>query len=213
MRNLESTAPEPDPSYDPERLTGREVVEVPKDEIRLDGAISKISVVYCPNYRSHTSNPYRYDADPDSAQLQRIASAIDAEIMRRFSGQNILIRALQSAHFNYTQAQLTQYVISHGGDYTLNDVRDPSYDFHAAKFEKFNGQSVLGILEGFHKFKPKCDELPLKPLDVWMIFDADAYDEVSYLHPRHNTVAKDRYKLKPHVDPYASLLGVINVTT
>ena len=52
------------------------------------------------------------------------------------------------------------------------------------------------ILEGFHKYKPKCEERPQYPVDIWMIYDKDSFDNIEYMHPRLKVMAKDKWKQK-----------------
>ncbi|MDZ7785558.1 MAG: hypothetical protein U5L95_00350 [Candidatus Saccharibacteria bacterium] len=64
---------------------------------------------------------------------------------------------------------------------------------YAAPFQK---DVIKKILEGFHAYKPKCEERPQHPVDIWMIFDMNAYENIEYLHPRHKVVSRDKWELK-----------------
>ncbi len=212
MRNFESSAYEIDPSYDPETLDGASLNEAGSihNETMLEST-SKISTIHCPAYYSRPDNPYQFDTG-DPSLLHTIADAIDTELLRRFRGKDVLVRGVQSANFDISQSHLANYIAVHGGDYTLKPDRDTAYDFHAAHHPGFQGGCSLPILEGFHVYKPKCNELPLKPLDIWMVFDAGSYEEISYIHPRHDIVARDRYKLRQDFNANDSLLGIICIT-
>lgn len=216
-REFGATGFELDPSYDPERIesansTERElyVQDSPSNQIfeYADG-LSKISFILCADYTPRQINPYRFDSKRLS--LEPIAKVIEDEIKRWFRQQNILVRGIQSGHLGLNTYALAKKIVLRGDDGACENRHhyDDSYDFHAKQVTAGSDGYILELLRAFHEFKPKCDELPLSPVDIFMIFDINSYDAVQYLHPRHRVMSNDRYRLKPNYSRQDALLGVI----
>jgi hypothetical protein len=214
---------EQDPSYDPERLAGSPEKNAEKlerdvfgehenesgvfrnnelDPNREDEDVSeyvtlgKIVRIAIPEYEYDIErNPFAFDTE-NPKDLASVAERLNTEIQSRFEGKNILVRGLQSGHFTLQRNQLIKSIVAHGGDHVFarNEEADTMY---ALDFTQWSSEStVLKTLEGFHKFKPKSEERPHYPVDIWMIFDAASYDNVEYLHPRHNVIARDKWQAK-----------------
>lgn len=212
---------EQDPSYDPERLAGSPEKNAEKLERDVFGehenesgvfrdneldpnrededvseyvALGKIVRVAIPEYEYDIKeNPFAFDLEHPK-DLTPIAERLNAEIQARFEGKDILVRAVQSGHFTLQRNQLIKSIVAHGGDHVFarNEEADTIY---ALDFTPWSSESTaLKMLEGFHKFKPKSEEHPHYPVDIWMIFDATSYDNVEYLHPRHNVIARDKWQ-------------------
>ena len=86
------------------------------------------------------------------------------------------------------------------------NIENPDTIF-AATYE--GEKSILRILEGFHKYKPRCEERPQYPVDIWLVFQAKAYENIEYLHPRHNVLARDKWR---RINPSeAGLVKIISI--
>lgn len=198
-KSFEEGGYEQDPGYDPERPDSLEKIELPRHsddakETAPQEAILQLAVEI-PEYTFHESeNPYRFDASPQ-ASLSRIAHPIDAVLSHYFTDKSILLRGFQSAkHSERTRGELLRFIMVNGLEYELKE----SEAIYAAEYAPFdNSSSVESILAGFHTYKPKCDELPQYPVDIWMIYDASRYEAAPYMHPRHGVLTRDRYQLMP----------------
>lgn len=215
MIGMEKSQVEQDPGYDPERLAGSaERREVLRDDTTISQEMSPFKRVLqlslsIPEYTfADGRNPYKFDAEP-RLELDRIAYPINQLVEKHFSGRNILVRAVQSAkHDDMMRERFIKFIIDHGLDY----IFAPGGGFYAAEFLPYgNGSSILGILEGFHRWKPKSEEVPQNIADIWMVFDAEQYEAVPHIHPRHETFSKDKYRLKQGYLPWESLLALIVV--
>lgn len=161
------------------------------------------------------SNPYRYDATPQ-VSLRPIADVLDALMYHEFDGVGILVRGVQSARQSQTRHQLVEHIKQCGTDrYEMQDagmqkVEDVSADMFAAEYLPWTRQSsLLALFEGFHVYKPKCDEVPQTPIDIVMVYNADAYDQVEYVNSRHGGIGRDAYMLKSGYMRRETLLAII----
>lgn len=215
---------EQDPSYDPERLvsdTEKSAEKLERDvfgehenesgvfkDHELDPQnededvseyvkLGKIVHLAIPEYKYDIKeNPFAFDAE-QPRDVAPIADRLNVEITERFEGKNILVRAVQCGHFTLQRHQLIKSIVAHGGDQVFRRGNEVSDTIYALGFEPWTKEStVLKTLEGFHKFKPKSEERPHYPVDIWMIFDAENYENVEYLHPRHGVTARDKWQAK-----------------
>lgn len=148
-------------------------------------------------------NDFAWDA-VERKSVDSIASIIDNELRRNFSMDKTLVRGIQSARHDLRRDELIGLIIKNGSDY----YRDSgATDIFATEFDE---DSVKMILEGFHMFKPKCAESPQYIVDVWMVFDQNSFDNVEYLHPRHKTIANDKWRVKHPKDNGLRGILVIN---
>ena len=199
-----------DPGYDPERLDGGgdNTESTPERNREVTPLIINVD---CPEYSVTSENPYRYDANPPRP-LDTIAATIEAPIRQHFMGRNILLRGIQSAHFGVSdRQQLIKEIVARGGDSFTVQSADPTYDMHARRCDNYSGEEIFALLQAFHTYKPKCDELPLAPVDIWQVFDGESYEEIECLHPRHKIPTRDRYKLRPGFSPQDALLAIVVV--
>jgi len=232
MNSIERGKFEHDPSYDPERLDNggveqeqgyeKEVdlrpefeafrdnerpqkTESGSDVIDVDGV--KIIKLAIPEYRLDSDdNPYRWNII-NSQSLAPIARQLDVVIARSFAWSDILVRAVQSASTGMTRGELLTRVRRMGYD---QPATDGTYDFYAAAYLPFiKDSTLLATFEAFHRWKPKCEEKPQKLIDLVMVFDATAYGSVEYTHPRHGSLANDRYELKDGAVRSSALLAII----
>jgi hypothetical protein len=150
---------------------------------------------------SPDTNPFAFDTN-NRLSIDDIAADISKLIDSNFQGSQILIRGIQSGKHSekFNRYDLTEFIQQHGSDNYENDGDDTIF---AAKY---NGiESIKEVLSGFHVYKPKCAEIPQYPVDVWMIFDVNSFENISYIHPRHNVVAADKWNRK--TSDQSGLLG------
>lgn len=213
MLNIERSQIEQDPGYDSERLAGSaERREILRDDTTVSQEVSPLKralqlSLSIPEYTfADGRNPYKFDADPRLG-LERVAAHIDQLLGEHFSGRNVLVRAVQSAkHDGMMRERFIKFIIDNGLDYLLT----PGNGFYAAGFLPFTrGSSILGILEGFHRWKPKSEEIPQDIADIWMVFDAEQHEAMPYVHPRYETLPKDKYQIKQGYLQRESLLAII----
>lgn len=152
----------------------------------------KIINVKVPKYTFDSgNNPFAFNFAPQR-KIDDVASIIENAIIANFDYRDILIRGIQSGyHSEITRTELINNISKNGSDKFEANVTDKNEMF-ATKFEL---GIVKKILEGFHVYKPKCDESPQYPVDIWMIFNASAYSNIEYMHPRHKVLARDKWRL------------------
>lgn len=152
---------------------------------------------------SINGNPYektgKQQAIPLSEVAHKISDVIDSLPANRFG---FLVRGIQSQKHKITKDQLKVRVLENGVEL---EGAEKSNEIFAAPYR---GEStILQILEGFHRYKPKCEERPQYMVDIWMVFDVNAYDNIEYLHPRHDVIARDKWKRKNPKD--SGLVGIV----
>ena len=136
------------------------------------------------------TNQYDYTSEIlPSITLEDIAKNISLEIDSLSEENNLIIRGIQSGKHDLSKEDLLQVIINNGREYENTAELNTIF---AAPYESMD--TIQHILEGFHKYKPKSEERPQYPVDIWLIFDARAYENVEYLHPRHNVLARDKWK-------------------
>lgn len=113
----------------------------------------------------------------------------------------MLVRGVQSGKHSITKSELIALIKENGSEYSNSD--EPNTIFAAP----YDQHAVEHILEGFHKYKPKSDESPQQSIDLWLIYNARAYKNVPYQHPRHNVEAKDKWqRLSPQESGLIALI-------
>lgn len=162
----------------------------------------RIIRLHLPEYQfSREYNPYIFD-NVQRQSIEPVAKQIERAIVDNFETGNILVRGIQSGHHaEMTKQQLVDAISRNGSDIFDNEAEKAI--IHAAPYEL---GIITKILEGFHVYKPKCEEKPQYAVDVWMIFDRGAYENIEYMHPRHHVIVKDRWRQKSDTE---ALLGVI----
>jgi hypothetical protein len=152
----------------------------------------------------------------DNMDLNAVSQCIDSEIRRLFTGQEILLRGIQSGKHSMPKEHLIQDILSNGTD-KITDDRGPAgndgatgIDIHASHVV-VSGQDPLThfTLRAFHEFKPKAQERPKLRVDIWMIYNPSQLDNIEYLHPRHHVIARDGYRFKNPNNKTDALLGLI----
>ena len=162
-------------------------------------------MIHIPEYNfDKKTNPYSFHlASP--RKLDGIAQKIELAINSDKSDNIFLVRGIQSKHYALSRDELIKTIRRNNTDGSISD--NGSFEIYAAPFE---AGITKKILEGFHKYKPKCLERPQYPVDIWMIYDKDSFDNIEYMHPRLNVMAKDRWKLKQSNNKSLSKLVIVN---
>lgn len=200
---MEKLSVEYGPGYDPEKIESGGDLNMVESDL---APFQSIPVVFLsiPEYFFESSiNDFAWDA-VERKSVDNIASIIDDGLRRNFSMGKTLVRGIQSVRHDLRRDELIGLIIKNGSDY----YRDSgATDIFATEFDE---DSVKMILEGFHMFKPKCAESPQYIVDVWMVFDQNSFDNVEYLHPRHKTIANDKWRVKHPKDNGLRGILVIN---
>lgn len=150
---------------------------------------------------SGLSNPFAFDAD-EPKSLKPIATLLEGAI-EGFDTDNILLRGVQSGHHKLTRDALIEKIQNNG-----SDIYDSNRDEGVIHAAPYSAGMVENLLAGFHVYKPKSEERPQYPVDIWMIFDRDAYNNVEYMHPRHHVLARDKWERK---SGESGLIGLVIV--
>lgn len=187
---LEVSAFELDPSYDPERLEGSQENIVETGANIISSSSIPVKHIEIPEYVFDTDlNPFAWDSK-NQQPINLIAQAINEALKQNFSMNGAIVRGIQSGHHELNRDELVGLIINNGSD----SYKDTATREIFAK--EFTDGTLEAILSGFHVFKPKSEERPQYPVDVWIIFDQNAFENIEYLHPRHNTIARDKWRLK-----------------
>jgi hypothetical protein len=148
-------------------------------------------------------NPFAFDAQPKQS-IAKIAHTVNDSIAEVANKRKLLIRGIQSSKHVEAREKLVKKIIDDGSDGYSETLNGHGVLFAAP----YNGsQTIEFILAGFHEFKPKCEERPQYPVDVWMIFDESAYKNIEYIHPRHGTKANDKWQVVDNTN--TGLIGLI----
>ena len=150
-----------------------------------------------------STNPFAWDAE-NPQPTGDIIEAIEKALRDNFDMNHTLIRGVQSANHPMARDELIALIAENGSDAYKNT------DQTALFAKEFDHQTLVEIINGFHIFKPKCEEIPQNPVDVWMIFDRDKFDNIEYLHPRHKVIARDKWQPKDSADRGLKGILVIN---
>lgn len=151
-------------------------------------------------------NPFAFDAHPKKS-IAKIATELNIALEAAIGGYKVLIRGIQSCKHNEERSKLVKEIMREGSDGRLENPETSGVLF-AAPYEGL--QTVEAILAGFHEFKPKCEERPQYPVDIWMIFDKSEFKNIEYIHPRHNTIARDKWQALDNTNNSLISLMIIN---
>lgn len=150
------------------------------------------------------SNPYAYDSKPKTS-VEPAADVISETISSLIGEKRVLVRGIQSGRHAIPKADLVKIIEENGADYQHNgSIANEMYA------SPFSSDVIFKILEGFHVYKPKSEERPQYPVDIWMIYSADSYENIEYLHPRHKVLAKDKWRRKDDSQSGLFAMVVIN---
>lgn len=195
---FEASSFELDPSYDPERPDSESIERQPERQSiaaqeQADPAphsYAPVTYITIPNYHfPDDTNPYAFDS-AQRQSLTSIAAMIDVAIQHHTPADTrVLVRGVQSAaHVPFTRQELIESILVNGSDH-----HDPSRvdDLHALPYTPGASESILG---GFHVWKPRCEDRPQYIVDIWMLFNKSKYENIEYIHPRHQVAANDRWR-------------------
>jgi hypothetical protein len=151
------------------------------------------------------TNPFVFSVD-HPISLQGIAVKLESLIGENIDKKQFIIRGLQSSRHNKLKRdELVDLIKLQGSD--MYASTHESNSIFAARYEK---GVILKILEGFHKYKPKSEERPQYPVDIWIMYNEDFYQNIEYLHPRHSVPARDKWKLKMGAKHEPELIIIVN---
>lgn len=151
------------------------------------------------------NNPYSFDAEKHKS-IDNVAYKIESLIKKAIGDKQVLVRGIQSEKFNsLSRDELIESFKTNKLDVFLNNSNE--HTIYAVPFEK---GIIKKILEGFHTYKPKCDECPQYCVDIWMVFDFNAFENITYMHPRHNVIAQDKWKLKQDHNNSLEMVLLVN---
>jgi len=151
------------------------------------------------------ANPFAFDARPKRS-MDEIAIGVKVALEVIAGSHKVLIRGIQSGKHSEDRKSLVEKIIQEGSD-GYSEKQDGNGVLFAAPYEGL--QTLEFILAGFHEFKPKCEERPHFPVDIWMLFDKSAFKNIEYAHPRHNTIANDKWQIIDNTNN--GLIGLIAI--
>lgn len=150
------------------------------------------------------TNPFAFDAQSKNT-VTAIAQAIVGSV-EKLAKDSSLIRGIQSGKHDLGRDELIESIIRNGSDGNSEIVNEKGVLFAAPYYGM---QTIETILSGFHEFKPKCEERPQYPVDIWMIYNQAAFENITYLHARHNVIANDKWQMRKK--EFSELMGIVIV--
>lgn len=159
---------------------------------------------------------YNYDFTTNpfvgmGSQVRRtyaISRYLDVVFLHRFMYHDILVCGIRSREFvdERGRAALVRHIRDTGGlPLHADDVN--SYDFLAMKFAPFVASDTTAAwFKLYHKQEPLSLERPQYPVDVWIIYDAGAYQEVA-----GPSDFRGPYRLKAGYSRPMSVLGIAQI--
>ena len=164
---------------------------------------SKLLHIQCPEYK--------FD---ENLNLKKAGQCIDAALIDSFVNKNVVLRGIQSGKHEIPKDKIIEQILKTGSDRfeseNSNEVKVSDIDIDLFGLAcKIAGSISLPILDGFHKWKPKCLERPQRRLDIWMIYDANQLENVEYFHNHYKVMAHDGYVFKDPKHKTKALLGVL----
>lgn len=161
---------------------------------------------------------YRYDfaTNPfigigrEVTKTYEISRYLDVVFLHRYVYQDILVYGIRSREFvdERGRAAFVKHVRDTGGlpiaAYQNNDRVDAIDAMAFIPFMTYHTTAAMFRL--YHTLEPRSLERPHYPIDVWMIYDANAYEEIS-----EGEDFRRSYRLKDGFDRRSSLLGVAQI--
>jgi hypothetical protein len=156
---------------------------------------------------------YRFD---DSLDLSKVSKRIDRALIDNFAGRSVVLRGVQSGKHLLRKDQLVKCIRRTGTDRyevassnSVGVTRERIDLFGLSCTVTAGGSLALGILQGFHVYKPKSLERPQHRVDIWLIYDASKLTNIEYFHEIYKVRAHDGYVFKNPDDKAGSLLGMV----
>lgn len=196
---------------DHERIDNKKDVEDELAQLRdtlaedSDGIIRLNIPVYQYDFGS---NPF-VGMGPKVVKTYEISRYLDVVFLHRYMYQEILVYGVRSREYveESGRAAFVKHIRDTGGLPIRGDTREEPV-IRALEFLPFiNYHSTAAVFRLYHTLQPYSEQLPHYPVDVWMIFDAHAYEEVPDMARDFRNV----FRLKAGYDRRASLLGVAQI--
>ncbi|QQS21571.1 hypothetical protein IPM09_03525 [Candidatus Saccharibacteria bacterium] len=168
-----------------------------------DGIIHLVIPEY--NY-DFSTNPF-VGMGPATRRTYAISRYLDVVFLHRFMYQDILVCGVRSRDFvdEPERAAWVRHISQTGG--IRLDESDTSYDILALKFAPYVASDTTAAwMLLYHKQEPHSTQRPHYPLDVWMIYDANAYKEIEGVGDFRRA-----YTLREGYDRRASLIGIAQI--
>ncbi len=153
------------------------------------------------------TNPF-LGMGPTVRRTYEISRHIDVVFLHRFMYHDILVCGIRSREHTDERgrAAFVKHIRDTGGMILDGDEAD-MYDFLAMRFSPYVASDTTAAwFTRYHKQEPYSRERPQWPIDVWMIYDADAYEPVG-----GNGDFRRAYRLRSGYDRRASLLGIAQI--
>lgn len=158
---------------------------------------------------------YRYDPSknpfvgmgPHIVRTRQISRHLDVVFLHRFMYHDILVVGVRSADFvaPNKRKEFVRHIRETGGLPVVDEGQ--ACDFLAQRFSPFvASDSTAPTFRLYHKEQPYSLQIPHQPIDVWMIFDMMAYEQVD-----GSPDFREAYRLRDGYDRNSSLLGVAMV--
>lgn len=195
---------------DHERLDGQQAVSAELSRLR-DALVEDsegILHLNIPEYSySFTDNPF-IGMGPRVRRTYAVSRYLDVVFLHRYIFHDILVCGLRSREFVKEKGRgaFVRHIRETGG-VPLTLESDQPYDFLARKFSPYVASDTTAAwFTLYHKQEPYSLERPHYPVDVWVIYDANTYEEV----PDAGDFRK-AYRLKHGYDRPTSLLGIAQI--
>ena len=200
--------PESEVFQDHERIDSKDLDDqliALRDQLSEDaGGIIHIDI---PAYRyDFADNPF-VGMGPNRTKTYEISRYVDIVFLHRFMYQEIIVCGLQSRKYtNETgRAAFIKRIRETGGLPLNQDGSEPEVLGRAfVPYMPYHTTDAFFRL--YHTVMPRVAERPHYPLDVWLIFDENAYQEID-----GSPDFRQAYRLRQGFDRRASLLGVAQI--
>lgn len=160
-----------------------------------------------PAYRYDFANNPFVGMGPNRTKTYEISRYVDIVFLHRFMYQEIIVCGLQSRKFTNEagRAAFIKRIRETGGLPLNRDGSEPEVLGRAfVPYMPYHTTDAFFRL--YHTVMPRVAERPHYPLDVWLIFDENAYQEVD-----GSPDFRQAYRLRRGFDRRASLLGVAQI--
>ena len=151
-----------------------------------------------------------------SLDIAKTASSISEAILESAQPPFIL-RGLQSGKHSLDKDEIINKILINGSDLfeptNVTALNGQMLDIWAGEVETEEELTpwLIKLLEGFHVYKPKSEEQPQLPIDIFIIYDPKQLQRVQYTHPRHNVIADDAFVFKNQSDKQSAITRIIDI--
>lgn len=154
-----------------------------------------------------TTNPF-IGMGPNVRRTYEVSRHIDVVFLHRFMYQGILVCGIRSREY-VDEGGRTAFVkhIRDTGGVILDADGRRGYDMRAMNFSPYVASDTTAAwFTLYHKQEPHSGERPQWPIDVWVIYDADAYELTG-----ESIDFRRSYRLRSGFDRRASVLGIAQI--